>query len=65
MPSSVIDIFHYDEKKSELRIKYRSGWEYIYKKVPPEVYHALKIAGSKGRYLNFFIKGKFAYERIK
>lgn len=64
MPSTVVDSFDYFPEKLILRVKYVSGLVYDYKSVPPDVYKALKIAGSKGRFLNFNIKGKFDYDRI-
>ncbi len=64
MPSTVIETYEYFSEKELLRVKYRSGMVYDYKKVPPEIAKALSIAGSKGRYLNHYVKGKFEYQRI-
>lgn len=55
---------NYDPDNSRLHIKFVSGLEYDYKDVPPEIYKGLKIAGSKGRYLNLIIKGKYEFDRI-
>jgi hypothetical protein len=65
MPSSVINHFSYDPDAATLNIIFVSGIRYKYKNVPPEVYNMLKAAGSKGRYFNHFIKGKFKYKKIK
>ena len=64
MPSTVIDTIDYFPEILTLRVRFNSGLIYDYKKVPPEVFKSLKIAGSKGRFLNFHIKGKFDFERI-
>ncbi len=65
MPSSVIDTIDYFPENLTLRIKFVSGLIYDYKQVPPEVFKSLKIAGSKGRFLNFHIKGKYEFDRIE
>ncbi|MES3018822.1 MAG: KTSC domain-containing protein [Bacteroidota bacterium] len=64
MPSSVVDTIDYFPESLILRVKFLSGLVYDYKNVPPEIFNALKIAGSKGRFLNFHIKGKYEYDRI-
>ena len=65
MPSSVISHFNYDPGSATLNIIFVSGMKYKYKKVPQEVYNMLKASGSKGRYFNHFIKGKFKYQKVK
>lgn len=65
MPSSVIHHFNYDPDAKALKITFVSGMRYKYKNVPEEVFNMLKAAGSKGRYFNYFIKGKFKYNKIK
>jgi hypothetical protein len=64
MPSSVIDKISYFQESHTLRVEFVSGLIYDYHDVPPEVYKSLKIAGSKGRFLNFHIKGKFRFDRV-
>ena len=64
MPSSVVDSFEYLPDRLILRVKFNSGLIYEYKNVPQEVYKSLKISGSKGRFLNFHIKGKYDFDRI-
>ena len=58
MPSSVIASINYDIDSSILSITYVSGVIYRYKAVPEKVYKELKASMSKGRYLNFHVKGK-------
>jgi hypothetical protein len=65
MPSSVVANMEYDEKREVLRITYTSGMVYDYLAVPPEEFNEMKAADSKGRYLNFNIKGKYRYKKVK
>jgi hypothetical protein len=64
MPSLVISSFSYDPELSDLTIRYVSGLVYCYKKVPEKVFKEFRASGSKGRYLNFNIKGKYDYEKL-
>lgn len=64
MPSSVVTSFSYDPATLTLRVHYISGLIYDYKNVPEKVFKEMKASGSKGRYLNFNIKGKFEYEKV-
>jgi hypothetical protein len=64
MPSTVIDHFSYDEINTTLKITFRSGNIYVYKDVPQKVYSDLKIAGSKGRYFNHYIKNRYTFEHL-
>lgn len=65
MPSSVINYFSYDEKSSTLKITFVSGMVYSYQKVPKKNFEMLKIAGSKGRYFNHYIKDKFKFKKLE
>ncbi|MFI5160589.1 MAG: KTSC domain-containing protein [Sphingobacteriales bacterium] len=64
MPSTVIDQIEYDPENRTLKIVYISGQTYIYKEVPENIYKELKASQVKGRYLQFFIKDKFQFEKI-
>lgn len=64
MPSSVVRNMRYNAATRTLRIWYVSGRAYDYKAVPEEVFEAMKAAGSKGRFLNEFIKGNYAFEKV-
>lgn len=64
MPSTVIEHFSYDQASSTLKITFRSGNVYAYKKVPQKVYDELKAAGSKGGYFNRFIKYSYEFEHL-
>ncbi|NEU09520.1 KTSC domain-containing protein [Flavihumibacter sp. R14] len=65
MPSSVITSYNYEPETASLVIRYVSGLVYRYKEVPEKVFKEFKASGSKGRYLNFHIKGRFSYERVE
>ncbi|HEY8955686.1 KTSC domain-containing protein [Chitinophaga sp.] len=65
MPSSVVAHMIYDADKRTLRIIFVSGMVYDYKDVPETVYLAMKSSGSKGIYLNKYIKGHYDFEKIK
>ncbi|MBW8685290.1 KTSC domain-containing protein [Chitinophaga rhizophila] len=64
MPSSVVHRMHYNPETATLRIIFVSGLIYDYKNVPEEVYQAMKTSGSKGTYLNKYIKGHYPYEKV-
>lgn len=63
MPSTVISRISYEPETLLLRITYNSGACYCYKEVPEIVYKELRASLVKGRYLQHFIKGKYAYEK--
>ena len=65
MPSTVIDKIDYDSLHRVLRISYISGHTYQYKDVPEQVYKELKASRVKGRYLKFFVKDKYVFEKIE
>ncbi|QRR00486.1 KTSC domain-containing protein [Dyadobacter sandarakinus] len=65
MPSSVVAHFSYDEETGTLRIRYVSGMVYDYRKVPLEVYRAMRDAPSKGIFLNTFIKDQYDFEKVE
>ena len=64
MPSSVVAEMIYNEQTETLRIVYVSGMVYDYKKVPLEVYLAMRNALSKGTYLNEHIKNNYEFEKV-
>jgi len=64
MPSTVVAKMEYDASLQVLIVTYTSGKVYVYKGVPPEVYEEMRASGSKGRFLNYRIKGKYEYEKV-
>jgi hypothetical protein len=65
MPSSVVSSMHYDPGSSTLTIVYVSGEVYDYLEVPESKYKAMKSSGSKGTYLNKYIKGHYEFKKRK
>ncbi|MEO6721340.1 MAG: KTSC domain-containing protein [Ferruginibacter sp.] len=65
MPSSVIASMQYDSTSSTLRVIYVSGNVYDYESVPASIYNAMKTSGSKGTYLNKYIKGNYPFKKVK
>jgi len=64
MPSTVVNAIKYYPEKKVLRIIYVSGSVYDYKDVPENVYAEMKSSGSKGGYLNKFVKGKYEFSKV-
>jgi len=65
MPSSVVRYFSYNPENRRLRVHFVSGNVYDYLDVPFKVYEAMKTSGSKGMFLNSWIKGKYEFEQIR
>jgi hypothetical protein len=62
VPSTVIFWVEYYLDHERLIIAFRgSGKYYTYYNVPMSVYQAFKLAPSKGRYFNKYVKGKYNY----
>jgi hypothetical protein len=65
MQSSVVAAMEYNDEAQILRITYTSGAVYDYRNVPLDVFEEMKDADSKGSFLNYKIKGKYRYKRVK
>ena len=65
MPSSVVSSMQYDLATGTLRVIYVSGSIYDYLNVPEDVYMEMKSSGSKGTYLNKYIKGNYSFNKVK
>ena len=65
MPSTVISAMQYNSESGTLKIIFVSGMIYEYHNVPPEKYQAMKTSGSKGKFLNKFIKGYHPFKKIR
>lgn len=64
VPSTVIFWVEYYPEQKILIIAFRvSGKYYTYFKVPLSVFQAFRLAPSKGRYFNKYIKGKYSFAR--
>jgi len=49
---------------TRLQVEFNDGSVYDYYGVPASVYRGLLGAGSKGKYLDAHVKGRFDYERV-
>jgi hypothetical protein len=57
--STAIAKVGYSKRRHVLEIEFANGAIYRYLDVPPSVYHDLISAGSKARFYDFNIKGKY------
>jgi len=64
MPSTVIAHMEYDPETQRLTITFRSGFIYVYYKVPNEVYDLFKKYQSKGQVFNRYIKDRYDYDKL-
>ena len=63
MPSAVIASIRYSTERRELEITFRSGRNYTFFDVPPEVAANMRAAFSKGEFFNAHIRGTYRFER--
>jgi len=61
--SNILSIV-YDANSSTLEIEFKSGSIYQYSGVPEQEYEGLMSSASKGRYLNTYIKDRYAYIQV-
>lgn len=63
--SSNIEAIGYDPDSQELHVRFtRSGETYVYFGVDEWVYQELRIADSKGAYLNATIRKRYQYGKL-
>ncbi len=62
--SSNIASIGYDAGTETLEVEFLSGANYQYYNVPQNMYDQLMQAGSKGRFLNTYIKNAYPYSRV-
>lgn len=62
--SSNIASIGYDAPSQTLEVEFLNGTIYQYYGVPQNLYDQLMQAGSKGRFLNTYIKNAFGYSRV-
>ncbi len=62
--SSNIASIGYDAGTETLAVEFLSGAIYQYYNVPQNMYDQLIQAGSKGRFLNTYIKNAYPYSRV-
>ena len=55
----------YDSPRRRLLVQFRSSDAvYVYYNVEPQVFSDLERAESKGRFINYEIKGRYRYRRL-
>lgn len=62
--SSNIASIGYDAGTETLEVEFLSGAIYQYYNIPQNMYDQLMQAGSKGRFLNTYIKNAYPYSRV-
>ncbi|MEQ8228166.1 MAG: KTSC domain-containing protein [Rhodospirillales bacterium] len=62
--SSNIASIGYDEPSQTLEVEFLNGTIYQYYGIPQNVHDQLMQAGSKGRFLNTYIKNAYGYSRV-
>lgn len=62
--SSNIASVGYDEPSQTLEVEFLNGSIYQYYNVPPNMHQELMQAGSKGKFLNTYIKNAYPYSRV-
>lgn len=66
LSSTCLSVACYDEGEGKLDVVFtETGARHRYFGVPPEVVKALMASGSKGRFYNRFIKGRFSRRRMR
>lgn len=61
--SSNINQIGYDAGTREVRVRFKSGTEYVYKDVPDTEFAFFLEADSKGKYLSEHFKGQYEYTK--
>ena len=62
--SSQISEIGYSPAYSILRVQFKNHSVYEYQDVPKEIYEALEMAASVGKFFNANIKAKYAFHRV-
>ena len=62
--SSNIASIGYDEATETLEVEFLNGSIYQYYNIPASLYQRLMQEGSKGRFLNTYIKNAYPYSRV-
>lgn len=62
--SSNLAAVGYDSDSETLEVEFLSGSIYQYYNVPQNMYDQLMQEGSKGRFLNAYIKNAYPYSRV-
>ena len=62
--SSNIASAGYDESTQTLEVEFTNGTVYQYYNVSAALFDQFKMAGSKGKFLNTYIKNAYPYSRV-
>ncbi|MBN7795869.1 KTSC domain-containing protein [Parahaliea mediterranea] len=62
--SSNIASIGYDEPSQTLEVEFLNGTVYQYYNVPLNMYESMMKEGSKGRFLNTYIKNAYPFSRV-
>jgi hypothetical protein len=62
--SSNVAGFGYDSDNQVLTVEFKRGASYNYYDVPEPVFEGMRLADSKGRYLERMVKGTYRYARV-
>lgn len=54
----------YDEATETLEVEFLNGSIYQYYNVPISIYEQMMQVGSKGKFLNMYIKNAYPYSRV-
>jgi len=63
--SSNITGLDYDHDTGTLHVQFKSGDTYQYSEVPPDAYHAMMKARSKGSYFHRNIRNAFKWKQLE
>ena len=61
--SSNLESFWYDKEKKMLTVEFKNGSVYEYLEVPEKVFNEMRVAESKGKFLNKYIKNVFKFKK--
>lgn len=62
--STTVASIGYDEPTQTLEVEFTNGSVYQYYNVPLNIYDELMAAGSKGQFLNTYIRNAYPYSRV-
>jgi len=63
--SSNVAAVGYDEDTMTMGVRFLNGSEYEYYSVPRDTYDALVNATSVGKFLHYYVKGHYVFERTR
>jgi hypothetical protein len=64
LDSTTLAAAGYEQSEGRLQLDFRDGTCYEYSAVPPQLFHALLCAPSKGVFFNRHIRGRFRHIKV-